>query len=46
MLAPDYTEQRSALAKAIGLGWLRRGASAGYEPSRAQSKVQCLRKSA
>ncbi|MCJ2143898.1 MucR family transcriptional regulator [Methylobacterium sp. E-066] len=46
MVAPDYAERRSALAKAIGLGRPGGGASAGDEPSRAEPKVQRRKKSA
>ncbi|TXN68957.1 MucR family transcriptional regulator [Methylobacterium sp. WL18] len=46
MVAPDYAERRSALAKAIGLGRPSGGASAGDEPSRAEPKVQRRTKSA
>ncbi|MCJ2123394.1 MucR family transcriptional regulator [Methylobacterium sp. J-077] len=46
MVAPDYAERRSALAKAIGLGRPSGGASAGDAPGRAEPKVQRRKKSA
>src|ERR671916_3177495 len=33
MVAPNYAKQRSELAKALGLGQLRRGRAAGSEPA-------------
>lgn len=44
MVGPDYTEGRSALAGAIGLGRLSRAASASDEPRRAESKTQRWKK--
>jgi hypothetical protein len=33
MVAPNYAKQRSELAKALGLGQLRRGRAAGSDPA-------------